>query len=194
MLLKLPGELRDMIIDHVLLTPLPVPSHDFITYSPRTYGTITPSSRFPSTYSTQPLLHTNHQLRAETTLRASKLDIPLVLDICCWIDVSCRKNSRCVLTWLNQRWGEPATWGRITAYGYTHPRLAHRFRAPARRWHASRGSGAAARRRAGPRGEHGSASCAETNMHCFIGTAPYRNCTPCEFDPTHTHQLRRRCA
>jgi hypothetical protein len=113
MLPKLPGELRDMIIDHVLLTPLPVPSHDFITYSPRTYGTITPSSRFPSTYSTQPLLHTNHQLRAETTLRASKLDIPLVLDICCWIDVSCRKNSRCVLTWLNQRWGEPATWGRI---------------------------------------------------------------------------------
>jgi hypothetical protein len=113
MLLKLPGELRDMIIDHVLLTPLPVPSHDFITYSPRTYGTITPSSRFPSTYSTQPLLHTNHQLHAETTLRASKLDIPLVLDICCWIDVSCRKNSRCVLTWLNQRWGEPATWGRI---------------------------------------------------------------------------------
>jgi hypothetical protein len=93
MLLTLPRELRDLIIDEVLLEReskfVPV-VHDF--NDPETPERIRKLRRsaFPIPHFQCNLLAVCAQIRRETTERASKLDIPIVLDILSLEDNSLR--------------------------------------------------------------------------------------------------------
>ena len=109
MLLSLPRELRDMIIEHVLLTPRPTP----LPKQPTKPADGVQSS-WPNTYDLQTmpplctgLLRTNKQLRHETKERACRIDIPLVLDIFAQQDCTVQH------TWLSQPWGPVAAWKRL---------------------------------------------------------------------------------
>jgi hypothetical protein len=75
-LLTLPRELRDEIYEYVLLTPDPSPHPPT---SPRALTTDFGPGRLPPF---QPgLMGANKQVRAEVQERASKITIPLVLDV-----------------------------------------------------------------------------------------------------------------
>jgi hypothetical protein len=110
MLLSLPHELRDMIIDQVLLRPDPAPQlapserPEIITSLDEARLDISPPPIPPFRCS---LAEVCHQLRAETLSRIPKLQIPLVLD------VLGLKNGYFRYTWLSRPWGPPSKWGRI---------------------------------------------------------------------------------
>jgi hypothetical protein len=110
MLLTLPRELRDHIIDEVLLNPEPkfIPVVHSVN-DPKTPEKIRKlrQSPFPIPPFRSNLLAVCAQLRAETTERASKLDIPIVLDILSLEDDGLR------FTWRSRPWGMPSEWGRI---------------------------------------------------------------------------------
>jgi len=99
-LLALPREVRDIIIDNVLLSSLPAPL-------PAPHAT--PSGQLTKRWNTteippmmplSALVHTNAQLHDETLQRVAKLGPPLILDIlvlktgylkCTWISRPCKK-------------------------------------------------------------------------------------------------------
>lgn len=102
MLLVLPRELRNPIIDQVLLTPEPKP------VAQNAYDAeIAERSPFPIPPLRCNLLAVCTQLRSETTERAPKLDIPFVLDI---LSLS---NGSLQYTWLNRPRAAPSEWGRV---------------------------------------------------------------------------------
>jgi hypothetical protein len=82
MLLSLPREIRDMIIDNVLLTPYqasPVPSEIPSYITP--FEVFAKSKNPPTTPFAVGLLEICDQLRAETSDHLSEFDLPLVLDV-----------------------------------------------------------------------------------------------------------------
>jgi hypothetical protein len=99
-LLALPREIRDMIIEDILLSPHPVPtpaSQTIGTEEPKRWTTID----IPPIPLLSSLLHCNAQLRAETLQCAARLDTPLVLDIlvlengyvkCTWAQRPCKEH------------------------------------------------------------------------------------------------------
>jgi hypothetical protein len=112
-LLSLPRELRDVIIDYVLVTPKPSSS---IRLLPREPNDASPS--LPIAYDREktcipmqpfrnPLLRTNAQLRAECQQRASSIKIPLVLEI------TLLQNGVLAHAWITRPWGEVANWAHI---------------------------------------------------------------------------------
>jgi hypothetical protein len=110
MLLSLPRELRDMIIDRVLLTPDPAPQPtpserpEIITSLDEARLDISPPPIPPFRCN---LAEVCTQIRAETSNRIPKLQIPLVLDVLGLENGSFR------YTWLSRPWGPPSKWGRI---------------------------------------------------------------------------------
>jgi hypothetical protein len=89
-LLALPRELRDMIIDVVLLAGYPAPDPN------RKHAQQPNLPRIP--WRSVPLLLVCYQLYAETHQRASKVHIPLILDILV------TSNGTLQTTWLNVPW------------------------------------------------------------------------------------------
>jgi hypothetical protein len=110
MLLTLPRELRDMIIDQVLLTSDPAPKPtpferlEITTSLDEARLDISPPPIPPFRCS---LSEVCNQLRAETLSRIPKLQIPLVLD------VRGLENGSFRYTWLSRPWGPPSKWGCI---------------------------------------------------------------------------------
>ena len=98
-LLALPREVRDIIIDNVLLSSLPAPLSPHATPS----GQLTKrwnTTEIPPMMPLSALVHTNAQLHDETLQRVAKLGPPLILDIlvlktgylkCTWISRPCKK-------------------------------------------------------------------------------------------------------
>jgi hypothetical protein len=107
-LLTLPRELRDMIIDDVLrsLYPAPVPSSHHRVDSKRTRQPEAISiPRMLPFYSV--LFYINAQLRAETMQRASKLDLPVVLDVLLVDDGHVK------VSWRGRPWKDESCWDKI---------------------------------------------------------------------------------
>ncbi|KAF2025776.1 hypothetical protein EK21DRAFT_92961 [Setomelanomma holmii] len=97
---RLARDLRDLIIDQVLLTPdespKPLPNDQ--------------KDALPNPLSFESaLLHLNHQLRAETLDDAARVKIPLVLDL------PLLKDGLFQGTWLSRPFGHPKTWKEVSS-------------------------------------------------------------------------------
>lgn len=106
-LLALPRELRDMIIDDVLLSPILGPTPASLKMSPDEHPKRWNTTEIPPIPPLNGLVHANAQLRAETHQRAAKLDTPLILDILVL------ENGYIKCTWIGRPCKEPNKWQKI---------------------------------------------------------------------------------
>jgi hypothetical protein len=101
-LLSLPRELRDMVIEHVLMTS--TINSTFLTHPDHFRYTTRPSDP-PIPHPTSPLLLTCQQLRAETLDAISRINVPLVLELIVL------ENGRVYCSWQGVPWKK--VWRRI---------------------------------------------------------------------------------
>jgi hypothetical protein len=104
MLLNFPRELRDMIIEKVLLTSQPTPQPQALG-NPDRFETFSPSVPLPPIEC--PLLLTSKQLRAETRDCLTRINVPLEL-------ILVQANGMFFYTWLNRPWNHEALSRRIS--------------------------------------------------------------------------------